>query len=135
MSYMKQTLCLIWAVVLLSAFPFVSAAQVQDVQPLPNDPRVKTGKLANGLTYYVIKNAAVKGHADFAVAQKVGTSLEKNGQKGMCRMIELLSTRGTRNFTDSTIVEYLNSIGVGSNDIRFSTGADEIVYTVERVPV
>lgn len=135
MSSMKQILCLVWAVVLLSAFPSAAVAQVQDVQPLPNDPRVKTGKLANGLTYYVIKNGAEKGHADFAVAQKVGTSLEKGGQKGMCRMIELLSTRGTRNFTDSTIVEYLNSLGVGSEDIRFSTGADEIVYTVERVPV
>ena len=119
----------------MSAFPGSASAQVQDVQPLPDDPRVKTGKLANGLTYYVIKNAAVKGHADFAVANKVGTSVESGSQKGMGKMIELLSTRGTRNFTDSTIVEYLNSLGVNSNEIRFRTGVDEIVYTVEGVPV
>ena len=135
MSYMKQILCLVWAVVLMSAFPVSAISQVQDVQPLPDDPRVKTGKLANGLTYYVIKNAAVKGHADFAVANKVGTSVESGSQKGMGKMIELLSTRGTRNFTDSTIVEYLNSLGVNSNEIRFRTGEDEIVYTIEGVPV
>lgn len=131
---MKQKLCLILilcAVVLLGGS---LQAQTQDVQRLPDDPRIKTGKLANGLTYYVVKHEAVKGHADFAVAQKVGTSLEKADQKGMCKMLELLSIRGTRNFTDSTIVEYFNSIGVGSGNLIFETGEDEILYTIRNVP-
>ena len=110
-------------------------AQENDPRPLPNDPRIKTGKLANGLTYYIMKNTAVKGHADFAVGQKVGTVLENGNQKGMCRMLELLSTRGTRNFTDSTIMVYLNTLGLGAKDIRFETGEDEIIYTLENVPV
>ena len=58
-------------------------AQTADVQQLPVDPRVKSGTLANGLTYYIVKNDAVKGYADFAIAQKAGTSLEKANQKGM----------------------------------------------------
>ena len=110
-------------------------AQTQDVQPLPADPRVKTGTLANGLTYYIFKNDAVKGHADFAVAHKVGTSVEEPGQKGMARMLELLSIRGTRNFTDSTIVKYLNSIGVPNKNIVFRTNADDIVYSIGNVPL
>ncbi len=132
---MKRILCLLAAVVISALFSGYLLAQVQDVQSLPDDPRVKTGKLANGLTYYVFKNTAVKGHADFAVANKVGTSVESGSQKGMGKMIELLSTRGTRNFTDSTIVEYLNSLGVNSNEIKFSTGEDEIVYSIKGVPV
>ena len=44
----------------------------QDVVSLPADPRVKTGKLANGLTYYLFKNTGAKGHADFILAQKIG---------------------------------------------------------------
>lgn len=111
------------------------SAQVADVQPLPSDPRIKSGKLANGLTYYVVKNDAVKGYADFAVAHKVGTSLEENSQKGMSKMLELLSVRSTRNFTDSTIVKYLNSIGVPTKNMIFQTNADDIVYTIENVPV
>lgn len=110
-------------------------AQTPDVAALPDDPRIKTGKLANGLTYYVVKNPAQKGYADFAVAQKVGTVLEKPGQKGMFKMLELLSTRGTRNFTDSTIVIYLNSIGVSSKNIIFETGEDETVYSINHVPI
>ncbi|MBQ7773737.1 MAG: insulinase family protein [Bacteroidales bacterium] len=132
---MKQKLCLITILLLTALIGSAAAPQDPDVKKLPDDPRVKTGKLANGLTYYVIRNDAVKGHADFAVAQKVGTSLEEGNQKGMCKMLELLSTRGTRNFTDSTIVKYLNSIGVGSKNIIFETGADEIVYTIGNVPV
>lgn len=130
---MKQKLCLILIALLVSFMEM--QAQTPDVQKLPDDPRVKTGKMANGLTYYVIKNDAVKGRADFAVAQKVGTSLEKGNQKGMCKMLEFLSIRGTRNFTDSTIVKYLNSIGVGSKDMVFETGEDEIVYRIGNVPV
>ncbi len=134
-EFMKQQLSILGIVILLVTFIAPMRAQVQDVQALPDDPRIKVGTLANGLTYYVVKNDALKGYADFAVANKVGTTLEKNDQKGMCRMIELLSTRGTRNFTDSTIVEYLNSLGVGSEDIIFSTGADETVYTIKNVPI
>ena len=106
---MKQKLCLVLAFIIISLRAAALFAQTPDVQPLPADPRIKTGKLANGLTYYVVKNPAYKGHADFAVVQKVGTVLEKPEQKGMFKMLELLSVRGTRNFTDSTIVKYLNS--------------------------
>lgn len=133
-GHMKQKLCLALAVAMTLLANTISA-QTQDVQQLPADPRIKTGKLANGLTYYIVKNEAVKGHADFAVAQKVGTSLEGSSQKGMCSMLELLSVRGTRNFTDSTIVKYLNSLGVPVKNLIFSTNADDIAYTIENVPV
>ena len=132
---MKQKLCLVLAFIIISLRAAALFAQTPDVQPLPADPRIKTGKLANGLTYYVVKNPAYKGHADFAVVQKVGTVLEKPEQKGMFKMLELLSVRGTRNFTDSTIVKYLNSLGVGSKDIKFETGEDETAYTISNVPI
>ena len=132
---MKQKLCLVLAFIIISLRGAVLFAQTQDVQPLPDDPRIKTGKLANGLTYYVVKNPALKGYADFAVVQKVGTVLEKPEQKGMFKMLELLSVRGTRNFTDSTIVKYLNSLGVGSKDIKFETSEDETVYSISNVPI
>ena len=129
----KFSIVLFAAIIMLSCSAVF--AQTQDVQPLPADPRVKTGTLANGLTYYIFKNDAVKGHADFAVAHKVGTSVEEPGQKGMARMLELLSIRGTRNFTDSTIVKYLNSIGVPTKNIVFRTNADDIVYSIGNVPL
>ena len=35
----------------------LSAQQNPMLQPLPNDPAVKVGKLENGLTYYIRKNS------------------------------------------------------------------------------
>lgn len=110
-------------------------ADAQDVQKLPDDPRIKTGKLANGLTYYIIKNAAAKGYADFCITQKVGTSLEEKEQYGMFKALEMLALRGTRNFTDSTITQYLRSVGVGNDDILFRTGKDDITYLIRNIPV
>lgn len=129
---MEKRLKLLCALVLLF---FCTIGAAQDVKELPADPRVKSGKLANGLTYYIIKNAASKGHADFGIVQKVGTTLEDRGQKGMFKALEMLSMRGTRNFTDSTIVQYLKSLGVQSEDVLFQTGADEVIYQIKKVPV
>ncbi len=107
----------------------------QDVKPLPDDPRVKTGVLANGLSYILVKNKDEKGYAHFGIAQRVGTSLEEKGQKGMFKMLEALTVKGTRNFTDSTITQYLRSIGLSSQDIVFSTDKDNITYTIKNIPV
>lgn len=120
--------------ILLSIFS-CSFLFAQDVEKLPDDPRVKRGKLANGLSYILIKNKDVKGTAHFGIAQKVGTTLEEENQKGMFKMLEALTVKGTRNFTDSTITQYLNSIGVASEDVIFSTKADDITYLIKNVPV
>ena len=122
-------------IALFMSFSAVMASGDKDVAQLPADPRIKTGKLANGLTYYIVQNKGVKGVADFAVAQKVGTVLEDKDQKGMCKMLELLATRGTRSFPDSTITLYLNSLGVKYSDVEFHTGADKIQYTIKNLPI
>ena len=46
----------------------------QKLPAMASDPAVKSGKLPNGMTYYVAVNASAKGHADFALVQKTGTS-------------------------------------------------------------
>ena len=112
-----------------------SSLFAQDVEQLPDDPRVKKGTLANGLSYILIKNKDIKGSAHFGIAQKVGTTLENENQKGMFKMLETLTVRGTRNFTDSTITQYLKSIGLSSDDISFSTKDDDITYLIKNVPV
>lgn len=107
----------------------------QDVGTLPDDPRVKRGSLANGLSYILIKNKDAKGTAHFGIAQKIGTTLEGESQNGMFKMLESLTVKGTRNFTDSTITQYLKSIGLTSDDLVFSTKDDDITYLIKNVPV
>ena len=48
-------------------------------QPLKIDNSYRTGKLKNGLTYFVRHNAKEPGVADFYIAQRVGPLLRAHG--------------------------------------------------------
>lgn len=113
----------------------VTTSFSQDVGNLPDDPRVKRGSLPNGLSYILVKNNAEAGYAHFGIAQRVGTTLEEENQKGMFKMLEALTVKGTRNFTDSTITQYLKSIGVKPHEVSFDTREDDITYLIKNIPV
>ena len=68
---MKLGLRQIIAILPVLLFPIIVTAQ--DLPKMPADPAIVTGSLPNGLSYYVISNAAEKGMADFALIQKTGT--------------------------------------------------------------
>ncbi|NCB99000.1 MAG: hypothetical protein EOM36_11660, partial [Bacteroidia bacterium] len=61
---------------LAAALAMTLLASAQMPQTLPLDPKVRTGKLDNGLTYFVVKNSEPKGQAEFYIVQKVGSILE-----------------------------------------------------------
>ncbi|MDE5669507.1 MAG: insulinase family protein, partial [Duncaniella sp.] len=98
-------------------------------QPLPVDKDVRIGKLPNGLTYYIRHNEYPKGQADFYIAQKVGSALEEENQRGLAHFLEHMCFNGTTNFPDNQLREWLESIGVkfGAN-LNAYTAVDQTVY-------
>ena len=54
-------------------------------QQLPIDKEVRYGVLPNGLTYYVRHNEEPKNRAEFHIAQKVGSILEEENQRGLAQ--------------------------------------------------
>lgn len=110
-------------------------AQMQ-VTPLPVDTAVRVGQLPNGLTYYIRHNENPKGQADFYIAQKVGSILEEDNQRGLAHFLEHMCFNGTENFPGKGIIEWLESVGVkfGQNLNAF-TSIDETVYNISAVPV
>ncbi|MBD5180329.1 MAG: insulinase family protein [Bacteroidales bacterium] len=113
----------------------VPAVQAQ-MMPLPVDPNVRIGKLPNGLTYYIRHNETPKGQADFYIAQKVGSILEEDNQRGLAHFLEHMCFNGTENFPGHSMVSWLESIGVkfGIN-LNARTGVDETIYNISNVPV
>lgn len=107
----------------------------QQMQPLPVDPKVKYGKLDNGLTYYIRHNALPKDRADFYIAQRVGSMQEEDSQAGLAHFLEHMAFNGTKNFPDKNLINYLETIGVrfGEN-LNAYTGFDETVYNISNVP-
>ena len=112
------------------------AGFAQQMPPIPTDPNVRIGKLENGLTYYIRHNALPEKQADFYIAQKVGSILEEDNQRGLAHFLEHMCFNGTTNFPDNLLREYLESIGVkfGAN-LNAYTSVDETVYNISNVPV
>ena len=108
----------------------------QPLQPVPTDPDVRIGHLDNGLTYYIRHNALPARQADFYIAQKVGSILEEDHQRGLAHFLEHMCFNGTEHFPGNSLRTYLESIGVkfGAN-LNAYTSVDETVYNISNVPV
>jgi len=112
------------------------AAQNPMMQPLPNDPAVKVGKLDNGLTYYIRKNALPEHRAEFYLATKAGGIYETPDQDGLAHFLEHMCFNGTERFPGKGILNYLQSIGAEfGRNINASTGFEETQYMLNNIPV
>jgi zinc protease len=105
------------------------SAQNLSTQKVPLDPDVKTGRLKNGITYYIKKNAEPKNRAELRLAVKAGSVLENDNQQGLAHFMEHMNFNGTTNFPKNELVNFLQKIGVRFGaDLNAYTGFDETVY-------
>ncbi|MBQ8968109.1 MAG: insulinase family protein [Bacteroidaceae bacterium] len=123
------------AAVLVFATQLCAQGMEQMMQPLPLDPKVTYGKLDNGLTYYVRHNEYPKGQANFYIAQKVGSVLEEEDQRGLAHFLEHMCFNGTENFPENSLIRYLETLGVKFGaQLNAYTSVDETVYNINNVP-
>ena len=103
---------------------------------IPLDKNVTTGKLKNGLTYYILHNEEPKDRASFYFVQNVGAILEDDNQNGLAHFLEHMAFNGTKHFKGKGIIKMLEKNGVSfGKDINAYTAHDETVYNVSGVPV
>ncbi|MFA6701102.1 MAG: insulinase family protein [Dysgonamonadaceae bacterium] len=126
---MKKKLLLIF--VLLVSCTIIA----QQNNSIPIDPKVRTGKLDNGLTYYIRQNKTPENRADFYIAQRVGSMQEEENQRGLAHFLEHMAFNGTENFPNNNLLNYLQNNGVkfGTN-INAYTSFDQTVYYLTDVP-
>ena len=113
-----------------------SMTWAQQMPPIPLDPAVKTGKLENGLTYYIRHNEWPEKRCDFYIAQRVGSMQEEDEQRGLAHFLEHMCFNGTTHFPGDALKQYLERIGVkfGEN-LNAYTSFDETVYNINNVNV
>lgn len=106
-------------------------------QPLKEslDPAIRVGKLENGLTYYLCHNNLPENRVEFYIAQRVGSILEEEHQRGLAHFLEHMAFNGTTHFPGKDIINYLENNGVkfGAN-LNAYTSIDETVYNISDVP-
>jgi zinc protease len=108
----------------------------QQSQELPIDPKLRMGKLENGITYYIRHNELPKDRADFYIAQNVGAILEEDNQNGLAHFLEHMAFNGSTHFPGNRIIDYLETIGVKfGRNLNAYTSYDRTVYNISDVPI
>ena len=104
-------------------------AQYNKADLLPINPKVATGKLPNGITYYIMPNAKPEKKVELRLALQSGSVSEDDDQQGLAHMAEHMAFNGTKNFKKNDIVSFLQDIGVGfGSDLNAYTSFDRTVY-------
>lgn len=111
------------------------SVMAQESMQIPVDPNVRIGKLSNGLTYYIRHNDFPKGQAEFYIAQKVGSIMEEDHQRGLAHFLEHMCFNGTKSFPGNNLVKWCESVGIkfGYN-LNAYTSIERTVYNISGVP-
>jgi zinc protease len=106
-----------------------AASKQNSADVIPLDPAVRTGKLPNGFTYYIRKNIEPKNRVQLYLANKIGSIMENDNQRGLAHFMEHMGFNGTKNFPKNDLVNYLQKAGVRFGaDLNAYTSFDETVY-------
>ena len=107
----------------------------RDNKKIPVSDKILTGKLSNGLTYYVRHNEEPKDRASFYIIQNVGAILENDDQNGLAHFLEHMAFQGTDNFPGKGIIKTLERHGVSfGGNLNAYTAKNETVYNISSVP-
>ncbi len=112
--------------------PAAFEAPASWAEPLPLDPQVTQGVLANGLTYLVKRNGRPGSQAQLRLIVHAGSLNEEPGTEGVAHFLEHMMFNGTERFPDNEIVKVLESFGSGFGpDVNAYTSYHETVYELQ----
>ncbi len=133
---MHSTFCRYFSMIVVCCMFTAISVQAQQVRTqyaadadIPYSSQLKKGMLANGLTYYLQKNAKPAQKVELRLVVKVGSIVEDDDQRGLAHFVEHMAFNGSKHFRKNELVSYLESIGVKFGaDLNAYTGFDETVY-------
>jgi zinc protease len=128
---MRNIISILVLVLVLSS----GAIKAQNKTTIPLDKRVKYGKLANGMTYYIMHNEEPKERTSLYFVQNVGAILENDSQNGLAHFLEHMAFNGLAHYPGKTMLNYLESYGIKFGaDINAYTAQDQTVYNLSNIP-
>ncbi len=99
---------------------------------LPVDGAITVGRLPNGVTYYIRRNARPERRVLLRLAVKTGSVFEADDQRGLAHMLEHMAFNGTAHFKPGELVSYFESAGARFGPhVNAYTSFDETVYMLQ----
>jgi zinc protease len=124
--------CVLTGLVLGSIVLYSQNTVVDLTTPIANDPVVKTGKLENGLVYYIRQNKKPEKRIELRLVVNAGSILENDDQRGLAHFMEHMNFNGTKTFPKNELIDFLQKTGVRFGaDINAYTSFDETVYMLQ----
>src|SRR5918993_3928101 len=112
--------------------PAAVPADLALTRELPIDPAVRTGELANGLTFFIRNNGRPAKRVSMRLAVNAGSMQEDPDQRGLAHFIEHMAFNGSTNFKPGELVTFLESIGARFGPhVNASTSFDETIYMLD----
>ncbi len=116
----------------VAAPPAAVPADLALDRPLPVDPAVRSGRLPNGIRYFIRQNSRPANRVSMRLAVNVGSLQEDPDQRGLAHFIEHMAFNGTENFKPGELVSFLESIGARFGPhVNASTSFDETIYMLD----
>lgn len=101
-------------------------------KPLENSPNLVTGKLPNGITYYIYKNKKPEEKAELNLVVKAGSLYEEEQEQGLAHFLEHMAFNGTTKYEKNDMIKYLQSLGLNfGGDLNAYTSFDRTVYKLQ----
>ena len=94
-----------------------------------NSKNLISGKLENGIHYYIYKNNKPENKAMLNLIVKTGSLMEEDNEQGIAHFMEHMAFNGTTKFKKNEMIKYLQSIGLSfGGDLNAYTSFDRTVY-------
>ena len=101
-------------------------------KPLENSSNLVTGKLPNGITYYIYKNKKPEEKAELNLVVKAGSLYETEQEQGLAHFLEHMAFNGTTKYEKNDMIKYLQSLGLNfGGDLNAYTSFDRTVYKLQ----
>jgi zinc protease len=96
------------------------------------DPAVRSGTLANGMRYEILRNATPPHNASLRLRIDAGSMYEREDQRGIAHFIEHMVFNGTTHVPEGEFVKRLERIGLAFGpDTNASTEFQQTVYMLD----
>jgi zinc protease len=141
---LRMKLWLVAIVTAVTALAMVPHAQQAQTAPasippelaldrtLPIDAAVKTGRLPNGIRYYIRQNGRPEKRVSMRLAVDAGSIQEEDNQRGLAHFLEHMAFNGSENFKPGELISFLESIGARFGPhVNASTSFDETIYMLD----